>query len=62
LFAGNLINQPYFQEIKYRVSGDLKNTDIIMNNTLWLGVQPTLGEEHYEFMASKLEEFFGVNF
>lgn len=62
LFAGNLINQPYFQGVEYRVSGDLKNTNIVMNDTLWLGVQPTLGEEHYDFVASKLEEFFGVNF
>ena len=62
LFAGNLINQPYFKDIKYRVSGNLTNTDRTMHQTLWLGVQPTLGEEHYNFVAEKLEEFFGVNF
>lgn len=62
LFAGNLINQPYFKGIEYRVSGSLKNTDRTMNQTFWLGVQPTLGEEHYNFVAEKMEEFFGVNF
>lgn len=62
LFAGNLTNQPYFQGIEYRISGDLKNTNIIMNNTFWLGVQPSINVEQYEFIASKLEEFFGVNF
>jgi CDP-4-dehydro-6-deoxyglucose reductase, E1 len=62
LFAGNLINQPYFKDIEYRISGELKNTDRTMNQTLWLGVQPTLGKEHYDFVADKLEEFFGVNF
>lgn len=62
LFAGNLINQPYFNEIKYRVSGDLKNTDRTMKQTLWLGVQPTVSKEHYNFIAEKLEEFFGVGF
>ena len=62
LFAGNLINQPYFNEIKYRVSGDLKNTDRTMRQTLWLGVQPTVSKEHYNFIAEKLEEFFGVGF
>ena len=62
LFAGNLINQPYFQDVKYRVSGELKYTDRTMNQTLWLGVQPTLDEEHYDFVTCKLEEFFGVNF
>lgn len=62
LFAGNLINQPYFQDVDYRVSGELINTDRTMNQTLWLGVQPTLDEEHYDFVTAKLEEFFGVGF
>lgn len=62
LFAGNLTNQPYFKDIEYRISGSLENTDRTMNQTFWLGVQPTLGEEHYNFVAAKLEEFFGVNF
>jgi CDP-6-deoxy-D-xylo-4-hexulose-3-dehydrase len=62
LFAGNLINQPYFEGVEYRVSGDLENTDRTMMQTLWLGVQPSLGEEHYDFIADRLEEFFGVSF
>ena len=62
LFAGNLIRQPYFQNVEYRVVGDLTNTDRTMNQTFWLGVQPSLGEEHFDFVAEKLEEFFGVNF
>jgi CDP-6-deoxy-D-xylo-4-hexulose-3-dehydrase len=62
LFAGNLINQPYFKDIEYRVSGELVNTDRTMRQTLWLGVQPTLDTEHYNFIAEKLEEFFGLNF
>ena len=62
LFAGNLVNQPYFEGVEHRISGSLKNTDRTMNQTFWLGVQPTLGEEHYNFVAEKMEEFFGVNF
>ncbi|WP_425317282.1 lipopolysaccharide biosynthesis protein RfbH [Stutzerimonas chloritidismutans] len=62
LFAGNLTRQPYFQGIDYRVVGELANTDRTMNQTFWLGVQPSLGQEHYEFVAEKLEEFFGLNF
>jgi len=62
LFAGNLVNQPYFESVEHRVSGLLKNTDRTMKQTFWLGVQPTLGEEHYNFVAEKMEEFFGVNF
>jgi CDP-6-deoxy-D-xylo-4-hexulose-3-dehydrase len=62
LFAGNLINQPYFKDIEYRISGTLKNTDRTMNDTFWLGVQPTVNKEHYDYIASKLEEFFGIGF
>lgn len=62
LFAGNLIRQPYFEGVEYRVVGDLINTDRTMNQTFWLGVQPALGQEHFEFIAQKLEEFFGLSF
>jgi CDP-6-deoxy-D-xylo-4-hexulose-3-dehydrase len=62
LFAGNLTRQPYFQGVEYRVVGDLTNTDRTMNQTFWLGVQPSLNDEHFAFVAEKLEEFFGLNF
>ena len=54
--------QPYFEGVEYRVSGELPNTDITMNQTLWLGIYPGLNQEHLDFVAEKLEEFFGVNF
>ena len=62
LFAGNLLKQPYFKNVEYRVVGDLTNTDITMNYTFWLGVQPALTFEQLDFVADKLEEFFGLNF
>jgi CDP-4-dehydro-6-deoxyglucose reductase, E1 len=62
LFAGNLIKQPYFSGVKYRVVGDLTNTDITMNQTFWVGVYPALGIEELNFIAEKIEEFFGLGF
>lgn len=62
LFAGNLIRQPYFQGVPHRTVGDLTNTDVVMNHTFWLGVYPALNEAHFDFIGSKLEEFFGLNF
>ncbi|WP_104401020.1 lipopolysaccharide biosynthesis protein RfbH [Vibrio penaeicida] len=62
LFAGNLTRQPYFEHVNYRVVGDLTNTDLIMNNTFWIGVYPGLGHEHLNFVIEKFEEFFGVSF
>ena len=57
LFAGNLTKQPYFQDIEYRIVGDLTNTDITMNKTLWLGIYPALGTEQLDFVAEKIENF-----
>ncbi|MFO1251979.1 MAG: lipopolysaccharide biosynthesis protein RfbH [Inhella sp.] len=62
LFAGNLTRQPYMIGRNFRVSGSLTNTDVVMNQTFWLGVYPGLGEEQLEFMAARLEEFLGVGF
>ncbi|URI09273.1 lipopolysaccharide biosynthesis protein RfbH [Aquincola tertiaricarbonis] len=62
LFAGNLTKQPYMAGRNFRVSGELTNTDIVMNQTFWLGTFPALGEEQLDYIAEKLEEFFGVNF
>jgi CDP-6-deoxy-D-xylo-4-hexulose-3-dehydrase len=62
LFAGNLLKQPYFKDIEYKVVGDLTHTEKTMNDTFWIGVQPALTEEHLDFVCDKLEEFFGLNF
>jgi CDP-6-deoxy-D-xylo-4-hexulose-3-dehydrase len=62
LFAGNLIRQPYMLGRNYRVSGDLTNTDIVMNQTFWLGVYPGLTSEHLDFVVNKIETFLGINF
>jgi CDP-6-deoxy-D-xylo-4-hexulose-3-dehydrase len=62
LFAGNLTRQPYMLGAQYRISGDLANTDNVMNNTFWIGVQPALSREMLEFAAQKIESYLGVNF
>lgn len=62
LFAGNLTRQPYFENVEYRVVGDLTSTDLIMNNTFWIGVYPGLTKEHLDFVIDKFEEFFGLSF
>ena len=61
LFAGNLTRQPSMAGRQYRVSGDLANTDKIMNDTFWVGVYPGLSEEMLDFVAEKIEHT-GVNF
>ena len=62
LFAGNLTCQPYMFGVNYRISGDLANTDKVMNNTFWIGVQPALSRDMLEFAATKIENYLGVSF
>lgn len=62
LFAGNLTRQPYMIGQKFRISGELTNTDIVMNDTFWVGVYPGLTEAHLDYVAEKIETFLGVNF
>ena len=62
LFAGNLVRQPYMKGQNYRVSGDLINTDIVMNQTFWIGVYPGLSLEMLDYITTRIEEFFGIGF
>jgi len=59
LFAGNLIKQPCFDEMRkssqgYRVIGELINTDKIMKDTFWIGVYPGMTEEMLDYMAEQI--------
>ena len=61
LFAGNLTKHPCFDEMResgegYRVVGDLKNTDRIMNDTFWIGVYPGMTDEMIDYMAKTIKE------
>ena len=58
LFGGNLTKQPAYINKKYRISGSLEVTDLIMKNTFWVGIQPSLGEEELSYVAQKILEFF----
>lgn len=61
LFGGNMTKQPCFTEMKkenkgYRIIGELKETDRIMNNTFWIGVYPGMTDEKLDYMIEKLKE------
>lgn len=60
LFSGNLIKHPCFDQIRgtdaYRVVGGLENTDLIMNNTFWVGVYPGMTDEMIDHMAKVIAE------
>lgn len=60
LFGGNLLRQPAFADTPRRVHGDLRNTDIVMNNTFWIGVWPGLTNKMLDYVIESLYEVMGV--
>lgn len=61
LFAGNLIKQPCFDEMRndglgYRMIGDLEVTDRVMKDTFWVGVYPGMTDEMIDYMARVIIE------
>jgi len=57
LFGGNLLRQPAYQDCAYRVVGELRNTDFVMNNVFWVGVYPGLTPPMLDFVALTIREF-----
>ena len=60
-FGGNLLRQPAYAQLNYRKIDDLPNSDIILNQSFWLGVWPGLNDDHYDFILESIREFLGAN-
>lgn len=59
MFAGNILRQPAYRNVDFRVVGDLTNTDIVMHRTFWVGVYPGLTPEMLDYIADSIIEFCG---
>lgn len=55
LFGGDLTKQPAFQNAEWRISGKLKNTEKVMNDSFWIGVWPGINEEMIHYMVDSIE-------
>jgi CDP-6-deoxy-D-xylo-4-hexulose-3-dehydrase len=60
LFGGNLLRQPAFSGTPRRVVGDLKSTDLVMNDTFWIGVWPGLTLPMLDYVIEKLHRILGI--
>jgi len=57
LFGGNLLRQPAYEHSQYRVVGEMRNTDFVMNNVFWVGVYPGLTPAMLDFVAATITRF-----
>jgi CDP-6-deoxy-D-xylo-4-hexulose-3-dehydrase len=58
VFAGNITKQPAYIDIEKKVIGNLPNTDIIMNQTFFIGVYPEIDEDRISYIKSIFDKFF----
>lgn len=58
LFGGNLLRQPLYKDREFRVVGDLRNSDRIMNDMFWTGLFPGLTGEMLDYMIGAFDQFF----
>jgi CDP-6-deoxy-D-xylo-4-hexulose-3-dehydrase len=57
LFAGNLVRQPAYADVEYRIAGNLDRSDYVMNNVFWVGVYPGLTTPMLDHIAGTLAGF-----
>lgn len=57
MFAGNILRQPAYQDVEFRLVGNLENTDRVMRRTFWIGLFPGLTEPMLDFAADSIIEF-----
>jgi CDP-6-deoxy-D-xylo-4-hexulose-3-dehydrase len=57
IFAGNLLRQPAYEGLEYRVIGEMTGTDFVMNNVFWLGTFPGLTNEMLDYIAETAAAF-----
>lgn len=61
LFAGNLTRHPAYLNQTHRVAGDLTNSDIVTEQTFWIGVYPALTDEMLDYVIQSVKEFVGAH-
>lgn len=57
LFAGNILKQPAYKDVEFRVVGDLTNTDIVMKRSFWVGVYPGLTKPMLDYVIESITDF-----
>lgn len=57
VFAGNMTKQPAYKNTNFKIIGDLKNSDVVMERSFWIGVYPGLSNEMLEYVSDSIKDF-----
>lgn len=58
IFAGNIIRQPGYKKVEFRVKGDLKNADLVLKDSFFISVHPSVSKEMLDYVLNSLSDFF----
>jgi dTDP-4-amino-4,6-dideoxygalactose transaminase len=61
LFGGNLTRQPAYRDARYRIVGELTNSDMITEHTFWVGTHPRLTDEMIDYVTCSIRAFVELN-
>jgi CDP-6-deoxy-D-xylo-4-hexulose-3-dehydrase len=56
LFGGNLVRQPAYQDVQYRVAGELTNSDLVMDGLFWIGLYPGIRPQMLEYVLDTFRQ------
>jgi CDP-6-deoxy-D-xylo-4-hexulose-3-dehydrase len=58
ILAGNISSHPAYDKIKFRKFGKLNNSELILNNSFFVGVYPGLDQTSLEYIVNCFKLFF----
>lgn len=60
IFAGNILLQPGYREIRHRVVGELVNTNYVHQQGLWIGCWPGLSKKQLDYSIQTIKDYFNA--
>lgn len=58
MFSGNITKHPCYKGVEYRISGELKEADYILEHSFWVSCHPSLSKEDLRYMINVFDRFF----
>jgi len=58
MFTGNVTRHPFCNNIKYRISGKLREADYITEHSFWISTHPSLTQSDLKYIIKTFNNFF----
>lgn len=58
IFSGNIVKQPAYKNLPYKISDNLTNAERILNNAFFISVHPSVTVEMIRYITESFKEYF----